>query len=121
MPPIDEWLSFIHTAYFDEGWSNLGLTDEDLVRLQSEILQNPESGSVVSGTGGLRKLRFAADGGGKSGGCRVCYANFEEFGIVVLVLVYGKRAKADISPADKKAIAQVLGAFESELRKRNEE
>ena len=37
----------------------MGLTDYDLKRLQYELLENPQKGDVMQGTGGLRKIRFA--------------------------------------------------------------
>lgn len=121
MPPIEDWLTFIHTPEFDEEWDELGLDDEDLARLQSVILANSEAGDLIAGTGGLRKLRFAPEGKGKSGGCRVCYASFPKYGIVILTLVYGKRAKADLTLADRKAIAGLLKQFEAEFKRREEE
>ena len=41
----------------------MGLTDTDLRRLQEELLANPKMGSVMQGTGGIRKLRFAFEDG----------------------------------------------------------
>ena len=49
------------------------LTDEEYVKLQGELIQNPEAGTVVRGSGGVRKLRWAAPGRGKRGGYRVIY------------------------------------------------
>lgn len=45
----------------------MGLTDADLRRLQEELLANPQIGSVMRGTGGVRKMRFAFENRGKSG------------------------------------------------------
>lgn len=84
MPPMDEWLTFINTAVFDQQWAALGLGDEDLSRLQQALIEDPEAGNVVSGTGGLRKVRFAPPGSGKSGGVRVGYGYFPGHGIVLL-------------------------------------
>ena len=51
------------------------LDDEAFARLQQVLLQNPEAGEVIEGTGGLRKMRFAdaRRGKGKRGGLRVIY------------------------------------------------
>ena len=51
--------TFVMLPEFDKQWANLGLTDKDLNRLQLELLENPQKGDVIQGTGGLRKLRFA--------------------------------------------------------------
>ncbi len=51
------------------------LDDEAFLRLQRLLMLNPEAGALISGAGGLRKLRFADErrGKGKRGGLRVIY------------------------------------------------
>ncbi len=49
-----------------------------LALIQAEILKDPEIGSVMAGTGGLRKFRVGLDNRGKSGGVRVVYVDFPE-------------------------------------------
>lgn len=46
--------------------ASMELNDNDLRRLQEELLFNPEKSDVMQGTGGLRKLRFAFEGKGKA-------------------------------------------------------
>ena len=60
---------------------------------------NPDSGDVIAGTGGLRKVRWAREGQGKRGGARVVYFNRSAQGTVHLLIVYAK-AKFDNLPAD---------------------
>src|SRR5688500_11732265 len=47
------------TSGFAADWRRLGLGDEDLRALESAVMQRPERGSVMRGSGGLRKVRFA--------------------------------------------------------------
>lgn len=47
---------FVMLSIFEKQWAKISLTDDDLKRLQEELLQNPKAGDVVQGTGGLRKL-----------------------------------------------------------------
>lgn len=65
---------------------------------------------MIKGTGGLRKMRFAAPhaGRGKSGGFRVCYVDFTEFGFVFLVAVYTHNVKDNLSAAEKKSAAAFI-------------
>ena len=57
------------------------MNDDDLKRLQTELLLHPDLGDIMQGTGGVRKLRFAYEHRGKSGSVRVVYAEqFEEAG-----------------------------------------
>lgn len=73
--------TFIQTQEFSRQWRALGFDDEDLRHLELMIMQNPEVGVVMQGTGGLRKMRFAYEGRGKSGSVRVCYVDFVSLGI----------------------------------------
>ena len=64
--------SFIETRIFSrlvQGY----LTDEEYRNLQLELIRNPEAGNVIRGSGGVRKIRWAAAGSGKRGGYRVIY------------------------------------------------
>ena len=65
--------AFMFTSYFLKEWTRLGFTDEDQIRLEEMIRNNPQIGDVISGAGGFRKARFAFEGRGKSGSARVIY------------------------------------------------
>ena len=60
-----DWPKFIELPGFKRAWASLGFRDDDLVALQSAILAGPNRHPVVSGTGGLRKIRFARQGEGR--------------------------------------------------------
>ena len=93
------------------------LTDEDYRRLQLFVLSNPESGEVMPGTGGFRKMRWADSrrGKGKRGGLRVIYYWFSRDGQIWMVAIYGKDEMEDLSADEKKALRQ---AIEAELKAR---
>lgn len=71
--------SFVELPIFKSRWEALGLNEEDLLRLQIELLADPKVGDVMQGTGGVRKMRFAFEHRGKSGGVRVIYVDFEVY------------------------------------------
>lgn len=73
-------------------------------------MSDPEGPPVVSGTGGLRKIRFAATDTdkGKSGGIRVCYAYFLEYHIVLMLMAYPKNRKDNLSAKEKAGIKKYL-------------
>ena len=79
--------TFIQTKEFSRNWQELRFDDEDLRKLELELLKNPQIGSVISGTGRLRKMRFAFPNGGKSGSVRVCYVDFVIQEAIYLVTV----------------------------------
>ena len=83
--------TFIQTDEFVKNWERLGLTDDDMRRLELEILKNPKIGSVIRGTGGLRKLRFSFENKGKSGSTRICYVDFLLLETVYLITILKMR------------------------------
>ena len=85
----------------------MGLGDDDLKKLQEEILKNPKVGEVIQGTGGLRKMRFALDEG-KSGGARVLYVDLESFQEVYLITSYSKNKKDDLTQENKAVIKRMI-------------
>ena len=69
---IKSMYSFIETKLFTRLANDL-LSDDEMRELQSALIDNPEAGNVVPGSGGVRKLRWRAPGRGKRGGYRVIY------------------------------------------------
>jgi hypothetical protein len=114
----DNWPKSIELPGFTRAWASLGLSDDDLTTLQTAILDGPNRHPVVSGTGGLRKIRFArpGKGRGKSSSYRVCFACFLKNGVVVLAMVYGKGEQADLSMAQRKNIAAALQVISEQLK-----
>lgn len=100
---------------FDKNWARMGLDDNDLRHLQEELLLNPEKGDVMQGTGGLRKLRFAFEGKGKSGSVRVCYVDFAIYESIYLITAYPKSEKDNLSKSERNSIAKLIKALESAL------
>ena len=76
--------TFIEVPLFTKRWKEIGLNDEDLLHLQIMLLKDPQSGPIMEGTGGIRKVRFPIENRGKSGSVRVCYADFEEYEVTYL-------------------------------------
>jgi hypothetical protein len=113
----EELLQFVELRPFTRAWSQLALTDDDLLALQIAIMRHPRAGAVVAGTGGLRKLRFVPPGWstGKSGALRVCYAHFESHGIVLLAIVYPKSKKDDLTVQEKQRIRELIQRCEADL------
>lgn len=105
-----EWPTFLHLDIFDDEWADLGLGDDDLQELQSAILASPQRSPVIRGAEGLRKIRFAPsrEARGKRGAYRVGYVWFREFGFVLLVTVWGKSDKSDLSARDRNVIAAIV-------------
>jgi hypothetical protein len=103
-------LTIIQLAMFVADWKGLKFTDDDLRALEGLLLEDPECGDVVSGTGGLRKLRFAAPSRrtGKRGATRVGYAYFPAADSAVLVVIFSKNEKSNLTPGERGEIKRLL-------------
>jgi len=114
----DRLLSFVYLGSFLDDWARLGLSEADLESLEKLIMDRPEVGVVLPRTGGLRKVRFAPSKGnqGKSGSERVCYALFPKPGLVLLVTVFGKNDKDNLTAAERNAVKVMLAKYAAQLK-----
>jgi mRNA-degrading endonuclease RelE of RelBE toxin-antitoxin system len=97
---------FIESPVFTEDLGEL-LSDASYGEFQEYLAENPTAGSVVQGTNGLRKVRWAANGKGRSGGVRVIYYYLSAAYQIRLILIYRKGIKDDLSAAEKKVLADL--------------
>ncbi|MDR2695068.1 MAG: type II toxin-antitoxin system RelE/ParE family toxin [Deltaproteobacteria bacterium] len=80
------------------------MDEEERQELVAFLAHNPNSGNVLQRTGGVRKLRFARQGSGKSGGYRVIYF-FHSPDIPLFALnIFAKNEKTNINPAERNAL-----------------
>lgn len=91
---------FIESPVFSADLLEL-LSDDEYSAFQRYLIANPDAGDVIQGTGGLRKLRWAAGGKGKSGGVRVIYFHVDELEQIRLLLIYKKGIKDDLTEREK--------------------
>lgn len=75
------------------------------------VSDNPESGAVIQGTGGFRKVRFGREGMGKRGGARIVYILRNEDFPIFLVAAYAKNEKANLTKAERNELAKMAGAI----------
>ena len=108
---------FVELPAFERNRSSY-LTDEALRGLQNAMLKNPEAGDVITGTGGLRKVRHgdATRGKGKRGGLRIIYYWWEPKRQFWLFTLYDKDELDNLSPKEK-AVLKTLLKQELEERK----
>lgn len=105
---------FIETPSFTKRWYALGFDDDDLAELQQYLIKNPDAGDTMVGTGGLKKIRYAFKGRGKSGSARVCYVDFAAFEKNYLIQVFSKDEKQNLSDAEKKNVKNVVQLLKKE-------
>jgi hypothetical protein len=95
------------------------LTDESYRELQQALLENPEFGDVMPGTGGFRKLRWedSRRGKGKRGGLRVIYYYLTVDRQIWFFTLYGKDEAADLTAEEKKVLKKAIQAELAARRK----
>ena len=100
-------MEFIETSLFTRLIYNY-LDEDEYLGLQVYLLHHPESGKIVSGSGGVRKIRWAIKGKGKSGGIRVIYFWKVNDNEIWLLTVYGKSERESIPGHILKQIAEEI-------------
>jgi hypothetical protein len=83
------------------------LKDEEKASIINYLASHPRSGDLMQGTGGIRKLRWSAQGKGKSGGVRVIYYYHNEAVPLFLLTVFGKSEKANLSKVERNELAKL--------------
>ena len=97
---------FIETPVFTADVRVL-LSDEEYARLQDHLVRRPDAGDVITGTGGLRKIRWTSAGKGKRGGSRVIYFHAVAQSQIRMLLIYRKGIKDDLTPKEKGVLRKI--------------
>lgn len=109
---------FVRTKEFEKCWHNMNLNEQDLMELESYLCLNPEAGDIVKKTGGLRKLRWAFQNAGKSGGIRVVYVDFAFYEKIYFISAYPKSEKDNLSDDDCIQIKKFIKTLSDELERK---
>ena len=107
--------TFIQTHEFSRRWDELGFDDDDLRKLELDIMNNPDKYPIMQGTGGLRKARISLDNKGKSGGARVCFVDFIFAEAIYLITVYGKKEKANLTKEERNEVKKAIDLLKKSL------
>lgn len=106
--------SFVLTPGFERSWANMNLGDDELQMLQNLLIEDPEAGDVIQGTGGARKVRIPLEGRGKSGGGRVIYVDVVIRERIYLLMAYPKNVQTDLTPEQKKMVRKIVERLKEE-------
>lgn len=98
---------FIETSAFTRHVADY-LTDDEYLGLQLLLMQRPDAGQVIPGTGGVRKLRWAATGMGKRGGLRIIYFWRVSASEIWMLTIYSKSQRENIPAHVLRHIAEEI-------------
>ena len=97
---------FIETSIFTKEIERL-LPDESYRMLQSVLMLRPDAGSVIRGSGGLRKIRWSLPGSGKRGALRVIYF-WSPPDTIFMLFPYRKTDQEDLTPEQLKLLRKMV-------------
>ncbi len=100
-------MQFIETSVFTRQVTTL-LSDDEYRQLQVVLATRPDSGAVISGGGGLRKIRWSISGRGKRGGVRVIYYWINRKDQILMLFMYPKNAQDDLTPQQLKTLREIV-------------
>ena len=89
------------------------LDDEELCALMDWLAERPDAGKVIPGSGGLRKLRWAAKGHGKRGGARMIYYWVVARDRILMLDIYAKNEKEDLSAGELKQLRTLIEDYKA--------
>jgi hypothetical protein len=84
------------------------MTAQELEEFKYFIASNPDEGSVIRGTNGVRKVRWAVEGKGKSGGARLIYYYHHDDMPLFLITAYKKSARVSLTQKQRNAMAKLV-------------
>ncbi len=100
-------MEFIETPTFTRLLTDL-LSDEEYRALQNVLVENPARGDILKGGGGIRKLRHALPGRGKSGGVRAIYYWIKDDHQIYMLLIYPKSKKDTLTDQETALLRELV-------------
>jgi len=100
-------MQIIETSIFTRQVTSV-LSDDEYCELQVALIRHPDLGPEIPGTGGLRKLRWGAEGRGKRGGIRVIYYWFISEDELLMLYLYPKNERDDLTADQKKILRRIV-------------
>lgn len=97
----------IETSVFTRQIREL-LSDSEYRDLQIALVNRPDAGAVIIGSGGLRKIRWATKGKGKRGGSRVIYYWAVAQDQLLMLLIYSKSERDDLTAVQLKTLKKIV-------------
>lgn len=113
-------LTFVETPHFTRQIAEW-VTDGEYRAFQQELLEDPERGDLLVGCRGLRKVRMALGGRGKSGGARVIYLYLPEDHVLYLFLLFKKSDHENLSKSQRNQLGDLADQIKSAYARKRQD
>jgi mRNA-degrading endonuclease RelE of RelBE toxin-antitoxin system len=100
---------FIETPIFTSEIQSL-LPDEYYRNLQGDLSIRPDAGNIITGSGGLRKIRFGLKGIGKRGGLRIIYY-WDPPDTIYMLFACKKNEQEDLTKSQIKILSKLVQEY----------
>ena len=100
-------MRFVETPVFTKVITRR-IGDDEYRGLQIALMLRPEQGPIIRGSGGLRKVRWAKPGAGKSGGLRIIYYWAPAEQAFYMLYAYSKNEQGDLTPAQARQLGRLV-------------
>jgi len=84
------------------------LSEEEYRHFQIKVISDPTAGKIIQGSGGIRKIRWFGSGRGKRGGSRILYYWYNEEGLLLMLFIFKKNEKDDLSKDQIKILKSIV-------------
>jgi len=106
------WVAVVETNAY-RAQARHCMTEEERDQAVQMVAREPECGAVMTGTGGIRKVRMATANRGKSGGARVVYYYRDDDMPIFMLAAFGKNEKPNLTKAERNALARLVDVLVS--------
>ncbi len=92
------------------------LGEEGINELQLHLCKYPDDGAIIKASNGIRKMRWAASGRGKRGGARIIYYYAVKRERILLLDIYPKNEKIDVTAKELDNLKIVLKVWQEKIK-----
>lgn len=105
-------MEFVETKLFSKKLPS-HLADDEYRELQAYMLEQPDAGDIIRGSGGIRKLRWKVEGRGKRGGVRIIYYLELAESRFLLLTLYAKNELEDLTTNEIKLLKRIVEEWDN--------
>ena len=109
------YFEFVRLPSFESTAKGI-LKEEEIRRMEEDLVANPWAGDLIAQSGGVRKLRVATEGRGKRGSTRVVYVYIEDRETIYLLFAFPKNMQANLTAAEKQQVRKLVAQIRGENR-----